>query len=312
MSNVIFYWDGASGACRYENKHKFFTKKPTISHGDTTVAYDVITYDSSDGISWKILNGNTVELTASEITVVTESAKEYATESDYNETQEAIKEQLDAHNEDDTAHHDIRVQLSNLHEFAHNVASVWGASELQFESTSAITIPFEYIAHDLTDCTTASSTTMWQSPVSESYDFKVQVGLMGNSSEESLSITVKLLKSTASGSEELGKKTFTLTANPSNGHPLLVLSVSNAVLSKGTKVYATIQSSVAKGAIVPSRTYLVVDNHGSTIATRMCNFLTHTVGNVVNLDESMIVSSVDSTGTPQITADTWNTDTQDN
>lgn len=294
--NVQFYWDGNVGVCEYDVKRKFFKTKPSIPN----VSYDVLVYDQTDSVAFKILNKVTTNLTENEISVVKAFCEANADE-------EVISggHSIEEHNADTTAHHDIRVQLSNLHEFAHKVATVW-TTEVSLKETSntPISLSWKYVINDTIDCTN-SDATYWKCPISESYDFRVRMGFTGVDTTDNVVVTLALKKKVGDtittileGSEVVSKNSI--------GLPCVQLEADNINLNAGDLVYVEVTLDTNTGLVVPSRSFLAVDNHGATMAKRQADFFFNTLGNMVFFKGYELSLMGDSSGTPQVVANKWN------
>lgn len=301
MAELIqFFWDGTSGACISGNKKGFFTSKPNL----VGVSYDTLVYDSEDSIALRTFRGTTTELTPAEIAVVVEYCESH---SDI-----LLEDSIKIHNEDPTAHHDIRVQLSNLHEFSHKVATVW-ATELQFDLTTkdnAQALPWKYIAQDITDCTVSEDNTLWKCPVSESYDIGVYLNIFGQIQSGTKFKIGVVKKGTNGGGDTLISPTheYTLTYDATtNSSPIMEYILNGVVLTEGDKIYVSVLTDTDKGALVSARNYLTVDNHGSTLAVRKYRYLMNTVGSMINLDNTQVITYKNpATNTLEVTVDNWN------
>lgn len=114
--NIQVYWDGNVGACEYEARKGFYTTKPVIP----TVTFDTLVYSEDDNVATKLMGNTPSQLTSQEIVAVKQFANANSSEVPSSDTVT-----VDKHNNDPEAHHDIRVSLSTLNEYAHQVASVW-------------------------------------------------------------------------------------------------------------------------------------------------------------------------------------------
>lgn len=292
-SNIQLYWDGNSGVCTYGNRKKFYTEKPDVP----TVTFDKIIYAEDDNVHLKVLGGATSELTETDITAI----KQFC---DANATLDVSSSMsVDEHNTDITAHHDIRVSLSNLHEYAHRVASVWSTEVSLSEAVSPITIPWDYVVGDSVNCTDSTDSTIWKCPVTESYDFVVRLGFEGLNLSADTTVTVNLLKN---GTEVLATGSYTYKKD-SVGLPSLELRGDGITLSEGDKISVQVKMPVGYGIIVPSRSFLVVDNHGAVMAKRQADFIFNTMANFVFYNGYEATLNGDATGA-QIIASKWNTE----
>ena len=61
------------------------------------------------------------------------------------------------------------------------------------------------------------------------------------------------------------------------------------------------------GIIVPSRSYLRVDNHGSMLAKRASDYLVNTLANMVFYDGIEARLQLDEAKKPAVVIDTWKT-----
>lgn len=298
MANIQLYWDGSSGVCEYGTKKKFFNTKPTIS----TIEFSTIVYSEEDEIAFRVYNGVTSELTEEEITTVKLFCEANATDAI-----DTSSDALEAHNVDTTAHHDLRVQLSNLHEFAHQVASVW-STELSLEeyNKSEFKVPWNYVIGDSINCTDATDSTCWKCPVNETYDLRVRLGFEGVDTSEDVDVTVTMKK--VRGESESSIKTGTITI-PQNavGLPMVQLEAYGINLEEGDNVVVYAQITSASGLIVPSRTFFTVDNHGAVMAQRQADYFYNTLGNLVFYSGYEATLNGDSEGTAQVVANKWNT-----
>lgn len=293
ISNIQFYWDGDSGVCTHGGRRAFFTEKPEI----VGVEYDKVTYNADvDNLKIKVLKGVTKELTDAEVNAIKlfcdVNAKETVGDT----------ESIYGHNTDPTAHHDIRVELSNLNEGSHRVASVWSTEvTLSDQRDSTFLIPWDYVVGDLTDCTVSTDSTKWRCPVSELYDITVRLGFEGLNLESNVSVTLTLLKN---DTEVLATGTHTFTAG-SAGLPSVELSAVSQVLSEGDTISVRCSMPVGYGLIVPSRSFLVVDNHGLVMGKRQADFIFNTMANFVFFNGYEATLNGDANGVAQIIASKW-------
>lgn len=288
-NNIQFYWDGTSGVCTYGSRKAFFKTKPTIP----TVTYDMISYsDEEPGIALKVLKGTTVELTEAEITAITQYC-------DANATSAVVEAQsVGEHNADSTSHHDIRVALSNLAQYAHKVASVWSTEGLLSDLEGDVI--WEYILGDLNDCSLTGDKTAWICPEDELYDLTVQVGLEGVDTSEAVDVTVAVKVNGAVDTT----KTHTIAKGTENV-PVLSLELVGKSFSYRDKITVSITTSNNTGVLVPSRTFLIVDNHGATKAKRQANYYFNTLGNHIYYKGYDLTLTGDSQGA-QVIASQWN------
>lgn len=286
MSNIKFYWDGDTGVCTYEQRKKFFTKKPNI----TGFEYTTVAFSEDENIGLKTLNTETVELTDDEKNIIKMFCDASATDT-------IIEAQsVGEHNADSTAHHDIRVALSNLHEYAHKVATVWSCeADL---STQESALEWQYILGDLNDCTDPTND-KWVCPATEVYDITLMVGLEGVSDSD-VTITLKL------NDETLSSKTYTIASNVTN-IPTLALELTGTQIDYKGKLTAYVSTTSKTGVIVPSRTFLIVDNHGSTMAKRQAMYFYNTLGNHIYFKGYDLTLTGDAQGA-QVIASKWNPD----
>lgn len=290
MSNIQLYWDGSSGVCTYGTRKTFFKKKPTI----TSLSFDSVTYSEDENLKLKTLNGKTLTLTDNEIASIKLFCDATATE-EVTETQT-----VEAHNADTTAHHDLRVLISDLTKYAHKVATVWSAEDT-FTSAIEKAIEWDYIINDLNDCSDTVDHTYWVCPHSESFDIRVLLGLEGVDTTADIPVTVKLKKNgvvIATGTTTISKDTKDI--------PTLELVADGIILSYRDKLSVTV-TGLASGSLIPSRTLLIVDNHGSTLAKRQAEYVYNTLGNHVYYKGVDMYLKQDSKGA-QIVASTWNPD----
>lgn len=285
MSDIQFYWDGNSGVCTYGSRKKFFTEKPSI----TGLDYDTITY--SDGeIALKVLANRTTELTESEQAAIKLFCDAYATDA-------VVESQsVGEHNADNTSHHDIRVELSNLNQYAHKIATVWSCeADL---STQEGSLNWQYILGDLNDCTDAEED-KWVCPVTESYDVTLLAGLEGVDTTSDVKVTVQLQ---LNGSD-LVTKEYTVVKATQN-IPTLSIELVGQTLNYKDKLTVLVSTDNNTGVLVPSRTFLVVDNHGSTMAKRQAMYFYNTLGNHIYYKGYDLTLTGDSQGA-QVIASKW-------
>lgn len=268
MSNIQFYWDGNVGAVEYDVRRTLFTTKPSVPD----VSFDTIVYSEDDKVAKKILNDTLSDLTDAEIATI----KLFANASAQGVPSGSISNLLEEHNNDATTHPDIRVLLSNLHEFAHKVASVWSTEVLFEEFTSGSTLSWPYVINDINDCTKSDDATVWVSPVSESYDVTVRLGFEGLDATVENTFTVEILND--------GKVVKTGTYSfpvGTIGFPSLELQAEDVVVQEGHKVSVRLTTSAKSGVIVPSRSFLTVDNAGFVLAQRTAEYMYNTLANLM-------------------------------
>lgn len=301
MANVQLYWDGNTGLVEYEDRKAFLTAKPEVP----TLDFDYIVYSSDDDVKRRVYQGIRYELTTEEIGLIKVYCNANATNT--SESTTVLKGFITEHDESTTAHHDIRVQLSNLHEFAHQVASVW-STELSLEeyNKSEFKVPWNYVIGDSINCTDATDSTCWKCPVNETYDLRVRLGFEGVDTSEDIDVTVTMKK--VRGESESSIKTGTITI-PQNavGLPMVQLEAYGINLEEGDKVVVYAQITSASGLIVPSRTFFTVDNHGAVMAQRQADYFYNTLGNLVFYSGYEATLNGDSEGTAQVVANKWNT-----
>lgn len=288
--NIQVYWDGNVGACEYENRKGFFTSKPSIP----TVTFDTLVYSEDDNVAKKINANNPSNLTTEEITAVKQFANANSVE-----VPSTDKVSIDKHNTDPQAHHDIRVALSTLNEYAHKVASVWSTEvDLADMNKTSFDIHWDYIIHDITDCTDGATSANWVAPANEAYDVTVKVGFSGLPTDISATLTLK-----KNGTETVATETFTNVAN------VITLNKDQVILSERDKLSCTITFNKipTSGIIVPSRSYLRVDNHGSMLAKRASDYLVNTLANMVFYDGIEARLQLDEAKKPAVVIDTWKT-----
>lgn len=288
--NIQVYWDGNVGACEYEDRKGFFTSKPVIP----TVTFDTLVYSEDDNVATKIVGATPSALTPEEITAVKQFAN--ANSVDVPSTD---KVSIDKHNTDPTAHHDIRVALSNLNEYAHQVASVWSTEvDLVDLNKASFDLTWDYVAQDITDCTDTANSANWVSPANEAYDVTVKIGFSGLPAETTATLTLK-----KNGTEQIATKQFTNVAN------VIELTKDQVVLAERDKLSCTITFNKVptSGIITPARSYLRVDNHGSVLAKRSADFMFNTIANMVFYNGVEARLQLDDAHKPAVVIDTWNT-----
>lgn len=293
---IQLYWDTNTGVCVYNDKRKFYKVKPDILGVD----FDSIVYDSLDGVALKVLNGTTKELTTEEIATISLFCQSNA--------EEEIVTSIGAHNTDPLAHHDIRVSLSNLSELSHKVATVWSGEKVITASlkNTSWKVDWTYILNDTVDCTLSTIPYYWKCPVSESYDITVQLGFSGLDLNAGDIIKVSLI-STTDTSVILKEGTYAVSEG-SKGAPCIQMTLSGATLPEGAMVSVECVLGASTGILLPSRSFLRIDNHGSEMAKRVANYYFSTLGNMVFYKGYQLSLKGDSSGTPQLEADTWNTE----
>lgn len=249
--NVQFYWDGNSGSCSFGTRKGFFTEKPLI----VGLSYDIIAYSEDDHISEKILGGTKHELNPEEITLIKRYAENNSINYPYYDSVV-----VDKHNKDPEARHDIRVTLSNLSEYAHRVASLW-TTEINLKNVvgDTLIIPWDYIISDVGNFADSTDSTNWVSPANEAYDVTLRLGFSGL--DKAISFNVTLWKN---GSEEVMSKSFTSVSGVAE------VTMNQLILAERDKLSCeiTFTDKPTSGILVPSRTFLRVDNHGSVVAKR--------------------------------------------
>lgn len=293
---IQLYWDTNTGVCVFNDKRKFFSVKPSVLGVD----FDAVVYDSLDGVAIKTLKGTTKELTQEEISIISLFCQSNA--------DEEIVTSIDEHNTDPTAHHDIRVSLSNLNEFSHKVASVWSGEKVITSSlkNTSWSIPWFYILQDSTDCTYSTVPSYWKCPVSESYDITVQLGFSGLDLTTGDTIKVSL-KSTTDTVTTLKEGTYTVSEG-FTGSLCVQMTLEGVTLPEGALVSVECVLGASMGILLPSRSFLRIDNHGSQMAKRMADYYFNTLGNFVFYKGYQLSLKGDSSGTPQLEADTWDTE----
>lgn len=257
--NIQVYWDGNVGACEYEDRKGFFMAKPNIP----TVSFDTLVYSEDDNVAKKISANKPSDLNSDEITAVKQFANAHSVE-----VPSTDKVSIDKHNTDPNSHHDIRVALSTLNEYAHKVASVWSTEvDLADNNKASFSLPWDYVMQDITDCTDSADSSNWVAPANEAYDITVKVGFSGLPTGLSATLTLK-----KNGTETLATETF---ANVSNASNVITLNKDQVVLAERDKLSCAISFSAVptSGIITPARSYLRIDNHGSVIAKRASDFI---------------------------------------
>lgn len=286
--NIQVYWDGNVGACEYENRKGFFTTKPLIP----TVTFDTLVYSADDNVATKTVGKVTSTLTSEEVTAVKQFANAHSTEVPLDDTVGINK-----HNTDPTAHHDIRVDISTLNEYAHQVASVWSTEvDLVDLNKASFDLTWDYVVQDITDCTDTANSANWVAPANEAYDVTVKVGFSGLPAETTATLTLK-----KNGTEQIATRQFTNVAN------VIELTADQVVLAERDKLSCTITFNKVptSGIINPARSYLRVDNHGSVLAKRSADFMFNTIANMVFYNGVEARLQLDDAHKPAVVIDTW-------
>ena len=259
--NIQVYWDGNVGACEYGDRKGFFTSKPSIP----TVTFDTLVYSEDDNVAKKINANNLSSLTPEEITAVKQFANANSVEVPLTDNVSIDTDPQD--------HHDIRVALSTLNEHAHKVASVWSTEvDLVDMNKASFDLPWDYVMQDITNCTDSATSANWVAPANEVYDVTVKVGFSGLPTGLSATLTLK-----KNGTETVATETFTNVTN------VVTLNKDQVILSKRDKLSCTITFNKVptSGVIIPARSYLRVDNHGSVLAKRASDFIFNTLANMI-------------------------------
>lgn len=288
--NIQVYWDGNVGACEYEDRKGFFTVKPNIP----TVTFDTLVYSEDDNVTKKIYNNNPSNLTAQEITAIKQFANANSVE-----VPSTDKVSIDKHNTDPQAHHDIRVALSTLNEYAHKVASVWSTEvDLVDNNKASFDLPWDYVMQDITDCSDSADSTKWIAPANEAYDITVKVGFSGLPTGLSATLTLK-----KNDKETVATETFTNVTN------VITLNKDQVILAERDKLSCTITFNKipTSGIITPARSYLRVDNHGAVLAKRASDYVFNTLANMIFYDGIEARLQLDEAKKPAVVIDTWNT-----
>lgn len=288
--NIQVYWDGNVGACEYEDRKGFFTSKPSIP----TVTFDTLVYSEDDNVAKKIKANNLSSLTTEEITAVKQFANANSVE-----VPSTDKVSIDKHNTDPEAHHDIRVALSTLNEYAHKVASVWSTEvDLVDMNKASFALPWDYVMQDITNCTDSATSANWVAPANEAYDVTVKVGFSGLPTGLSATLTLK-----KNGAETVATETFTNVTN------VITLNKDQVILSERDKLSCTLTFNKipSSGIITPARSYLRVDNHGSVLAKRASDFIFNTLANMIFYEGIEARLQLDEAKKPAVVIDTWNT-----
>lgn len=287
--NIQVYWDGNVGACEYEARKGFYTTKPVIP----TVTFDTLVYSEDDNVAKKINANNPSSLTPEEITAVKQFANANSVE-----VPSTDKVSIDKHNTDPQAHHDIRVALSTLNEHAHKVASVWSTEvDLVDLNKASFDLPWDYVMQDITNCTDSATSANWVAPANEAYDVTVKVGFSGLPTGLSATLTLK-----KNGTETVATETFTNVTN------VVTLNKDQVILSERDKLSCTITFNKVptSGVIIPARSYLRVDNHGSVLAKRASDFIFNTLANMIFYEGIEARLQLDEAKKPAVVIDTWN------
>jgi hypothetical protein len=209
------------------------------------------------------------------------------------------KVSIDKHNTDPEAHHDIRVALSTLNEYAHKVASVWSTEvDLVDMNKASFALPWDYVMQDITNCTDSATSANWVAPANEAYDVTVKVGFSGLPTGLSATLTLK-----KNGAETVATETFTNVTN------VITLNKDQVILSERDKLSCTITFNKipSSGIITPARSYLRVDNHGSVLAKRASDFIFNTLANMIFYEGIEARFQIDEAKKPAVVIDTWNT-----
>lgn len=298
MAGTKLFYDGKRGFCQYENKEEFFTYKPSLAGFPQ---FTGIVYSEDEEIALISLTTLvTRELTESEINVIKLFCEATAI------VEKSDVTEVEAHNIYEYAHPSIRYQLSNLHEFAHKVATVW-STELSLEdyNKEEFKIPWNYVIGDSIDCTDSLNSTNWKCPVGESYDIRVRLGFEGVDTTEAVTVVVTL-KKLVGDTETIIKKATTTIPKNAVGLPMVQLEATGVNLAEGDKVITYAKISSASGLIVPSRTFFTVDNHGAVMAQRQADYFYNTLGNLVFYNGYEATLNGDSNGIAQVIANKWN------
>lgn len=277
--NIQVYWDGNSGAVEYNSDRLNLTSKPNIS----AVDFDILAYSEDDNMRNKVYSGKTAELSPEEVTSIQAYAKTNAKPSS---TLDSLVEQ---HNVAPNAHHDIRVQLSNLHEAIHEVATVWTTEETV---SGTKIIPWDFSVFDIRDCTKSTDNTVWVSPANEAYDVTLVVGLAKTPTNASAPFRVRFIKN---GTETL------YSASESLVGAYQTFSKTNVILGEGDTLSVEINAP-EESLLVPFRTFLVVDNHGKNLAMKTAKGYGNTLGKILSYEGVQVIAVMDN-GKPSIVAD---------
>lgn len=245
------------------------------------------------GSSSTIAANNLSSLTTEEITAVKQFANANSVE-----VPSTDKVSIDKHNNDPEAHHDIRVALSTLNEYAHKVASVWSTEvDLVDMNKASFALPWDYVMQDITNCTDSATSANWVAPANEAYDVTVKVGFSGLPTGLSATLTLK-----KNGAETVATETFTNVTN------VITLNKDQVILSERDKLSCTITFNKipSSGIITPARSYLRVDNHGSVLAKRASDFIFNTLANMIFYEGIEARLQLDEAKKPAVVIDTWN------
>lgn len=122
------------------------------------------------------------------------------------------------------------------------------------------------------------------------YDVTVKVGFSGLPTGLSATLTLK-----KNGTETVATETFTDVTN------VVTLNKDQVILSERDKLSCTITFNKVptSGVIIPARSYLRVDNHGSVLAKRASDFIFNTLANMI-FYEGIEAKK------PAVVIDTWN------
>lgn len=277
--NIQLYWDGNSGAIEYNNLRLNIMSKPNIKD----VSFDVMNYSEDDSISTKTLNNVTHELTPEEINSVKDYAKNNA------KPVSTLDSLVEQHNVAPDAHHDIRVELSEVSEAIHQVATVWTTEKVV---TGTTVIPWDFSVFDIRDCSLSTDNKVWVSPANEAYDVTVVVGLAKTPTSPSTPFQVRLLKN---GTETL------YNASQSLSGAYQTFSKQNVVLAQGDKLSVELKVP-EESMLVPFRTFLVIDNHGKNLAMKTAKGFGNTLGKVLSYEGVQVIAVKDN-GKPSLVAD---------
>ncbi len=277
--STSLYWDGVSGATSHGASTTTTTTKPIIEG----VTYDSLVYDTEEGARSKTIGKQLFELTSEEISAVQLYAEKNASPLGTLDTL------VQVHNRDSEAHHDIRVQLSNLHEFAHKVASVW-STEGAFSGTTVL--PWKYCVFDITDCTLSTDETVWIAPANESYDVIVR---LGTAKAVSGTYKIEFLKN---GTEVLYSVQGTASSN------VITASKAGVLLNAGDKLSVRF-TAPSEVLLVSTRTSLIIDNHGKVLAKRSADYRQSAIGGVVSYQGTQMLIQTDDAGKPAVVADKY-------
>lgn len=277
--NIQVYWDGNSGAVEYNSDRINLTSKPNIKG----VEFTVLNYSEDDNISTKVLNNSAHTLTPEEVNIVKEYAKNNA------KPVSTLSSLVEQHNVAPDAHHDIRVQLSDISEATHQVATVWTTEKVV---TGTTVIPWDFSVFDIRDCSLSTDNKVWVSPANESYDVTVVVGLAKSPTIASAPFQVRLLKN---GTETL------YSASQSLSGAYQTFSKQSVVLAQGDKLSVELKVP-EESMLVPFRTFLVIDNHGKNLAMKTAKGFGNTLGKVLSYEGVQVIAVKDN-GKPSLVAD---------